>query len=366
MGAFLFSKLDRKPCNLSTHRNAPIKFYARTSSQELIMKAAIILCFILFCTGLVAGEADHYTDRELPLEDISEQLNELANSYLNDATQTVNNTINCDDSKESELALYAELTKYFSNHTKGLLVKEVLHKTYVTKKMIGLKDSVYGQWSIFNGYLMGKKSAANSPLALTPMIRIGDHIVGTDKLEHMFGMGQIYFKRYHMKNKKLRKVLKSGIFREKTALGGNVLATGVFAYADLSANFNGMRFWNHMLQKRDDVLGADKNIGPYVKCQDGKYEVVESNPIDFRNYIDESMDESINCSKFATKSGLKKFTKGIKSIDENYSCPMSKKTLNKMVLKYKVPTPKDGKKRPISHWIINKEGNGKVSYFNEF
>lgn len=330
------------------------------------MKTILTLIFLVLSCELVAGEADHYTDRDLHLDDISIELNQLANEYLLEGTKKLNAEGSCNNSIESEEKLYKAMTTYFANHTKGLLVKEVLHKNYVTKRMIGLKDSVYGQWSIFNGYLMGKKSAANSPLALTPMIRIGEHVVGTDKLEHMFGMGQIYFKRYHLKNKKLRRVLKQGIAREKTFLGGNVFATGVFAYADLSANFNGMRFWNHMLQKRDDVLGSSHNIGPYIKCDAGKWEVIKENPIDFRNYVDASMDESINCSKFATKKGLKKFKAGIKAVNQNYTCPMSQDVLNNMYAKYDVVSPKDKKERKISHWILNKEGNGKVSYFNEF
>ena len=330
------------------------------------MKKTLVLCLSILSFNLVAGEADHYTNRDMPLEDISNQINELANEFLHEATTDLNAIGSCNDSIKSENKLYKALTAYFANHTKGLLVKEVLHKEYVTKRLIPLKESVYQTWSIFNGYLMGKKSAANSPLALTPMIRIGEHVVGTDKLEHMFGMGQIYFKRYHLKNKKLRRVLKQGIAREKTFLGGNVFATGVFAYADLSANFNGMRFWNHILQKRDDVLGSSHNIGPYIKCASGSWEVVEENPIDFRNYIDASMDESINCSKFATKKGLKKFQKGIKKVDPTNTCPMDAKALQSMYSKYDVVTPRDKKQRKISHWILNDEGNGKVSYFNEF
>lgn len=327
------------------------------------MKTLLTLIALLLSCELVAGEADHYTNRDMPIEDVSEQLNEMANQYLQEAVDQVKS---CDDTLESERELYKAMTAYFANHTKGVLVKEVMYKDYVSKRMIGLKDSVYGDWSILNGFLMGRRSAAESPLALTPMIRIGEHVVGTDKLEHMFGMGQIYFKRFHLKNKKLRRVLKQGIAREKTFLGGNILATGVFAYADLSANFNGMRFWNHVLQKRDDILGSSHNIGPYVKCVDGRYEVNIDRPIDFRNYVDASMDESINCSKFATKKGLRKFQKGMKKIDATYTCPMDSGALQAMYKKYDVVTPKDKKKRPISHWILNDEGNGKVSYFNEF
>jgi hypothetical protein len=328
------------------------------------VKTFIILLFINLSS--LAGEADQYTKRDLPLEDIALQLNTMASNYLEEATNDLNLKGSCNNSLSSEKALYEKLSEYFSNHSKGLLVKEILHKDYITKSMIGLKDSVYGKWVVLNGYLMGKKSAASSPLALTPMIRIGEVIVGTDKLEHMFGMGQTYFKRYHLKNRKLRRVLKQGIAREKTFLGGNILATGVFSYADLSANFNGMRFWNHILQKRDDVLGKKHNLGPYVSCNDGQWQVVHLNPLDFRNYIDASMDESINCSKFATYAGLKKFKKGIKSVNENYTCPMNPSTLKSMYDKYNVLTPRDRKMRKISHWILNDDGNGKVSYFNEF
>ena len=330
------------------------------------MKTVCLLFLLVFSCELTAAEADHYTFRDLPLRDESVKINAMANESLQIATEKLNATSNCNGSVDSEKALYEELTKYFSNHTKGKLVIDILHEDVVEKRTIPLKESIYGDWSVFNGYLLGKKSAANSPLALTAMIKIGDQAIGVDKLEHMFGMGQIYFKSYYLKGKNLRRVLKSGIAKEKTILGGNILATGVFAYADLAANFNGMRFWNHMLQKRDDILGKDQNLGPYVKCEEGKWQINPEKKIDFKNYVDESMDESINCSKFASKSGLKKYNKQMKNLSPEFSCPMSQAKLSKMIKKYWVRTPGDKKGRTLSHWIINKKGLEKVSYFNEF
>jgi hypothetical protein len=135
------------------------------------------------------------------------------------------------------------------------------------------------------------------------------------------------------------------MIRERLILGGNVLATGVFAFADLSANFNGMRFWNHMLQKRDDVMGKDHNVGPYIECQDGKWVAVKG--IDFREYIDASMDESINCSTFATNSGLRRFNAAIKLIDPRNTCPMDPALYKDMLTKYK----------KLSQWLINPHQN---------
>ncbi len=330
------------------------------------MKSIFTLLFLLLSCELTAAEADHYTFNDLPLRDESQKINAMANESLDIATQKLNALGSCDNSVKSEKVLYKELTKYFSNHTKGKLVIDILHEDSIAKRTIPLKESIYGTWSIFNGYLLGKKSAADSPLALTAMIKMGDQVIGVDKLEHMFGMGQIYFKSYYLKGKKIRRVLKSGIAKEKTILGGNILATGVFAYADLSANFNGMRFWNHVLQKRDDILGKEHNLGPYVSCTEGSWVVNEKKAIDFNDYIDESMDESINCSKFASKKGLKKYKARMTKLNPSFACPMSQATLNKMLKKYDVTTPKDRKQRPLSHWIINNKGLEKVSYFNEF
>ncbi len=326
------------------------------------MKKLTLLTAMLLSTTTLAAEADHYTGRNDFLGDISANINATANSALDNAVDNLKD-LDCEQ-KASELELYKELRKTFANHTKGELVINLLHEESIEKRAIPLDQSIFGDWSILNGFLLGRSSASESALALSPLIRVGDKYIGIDKMEHMFGMGFRYFKKHHIKGKKLHKVLKSGIFSEKTILGGNILATGVFSYGDLSANFNGMRFWNHMLQKRNDVLGKSHNIGPYIKCANGRYAVNKENPIDFRNYVDSSMDESVNCSKFATKAAARKYKKAIS--ERGFKCPMSIESLNEMKSKYSAVIDRDKKKRPVSHWIINDEGIDDVSYFNEF
>ena len=166
------------------------------------------------------------------------------------------------------------------------------------------------------------------------------------------------------KDKTLTDVLKNGIFREKTVLGGNMVATGVFSYGDLSANFNGMRFWNHMLQKRDDVLGFEYNAGPYVRCEAGKWKTTEFK-IDFRNYVDASMDESINCRKLATKGGVTQSKTAMESRGF-HECPRNAKLLEQMHAKYNILMAHDPSGLTISHWIINTKGIGQVNHFGEF
>ncbi|MGZ3789567.1 MAG: hypothetical protein ACXVLQ_13650 [Bacteriovorax sp.] len=322
------------------------------------MKSSLLITFIISLNFAHGAEADNFTARSLNLLDASAQVNSLANAYLKTAVEETNRASNC-----NEDALYLELRKYFANHSKGQLVQEILYSKKIANYALPIKDSIYSEWTVSNGYLLGRKKAATSPLALSPLIQIGDQIVGVDKFEHMFGMGFSYFIQFYKNKAEISKVLKKGIFKEKTILGGNVFATGVFSYGDLSANFNGMRFWNHMLQKHGDILGVEHDLGPYVTCENSKWKVVEKNPIDFRNYIDASMDESINCSKFANKSGERKFRRALlkrnfEGPDGSSLCPVDPDKLQDVKNKY---SPSN-----IQHFIINDDGTGTVSYFNEF
>lgn len=322
------------------------------------MKKTILFSLLALTHSAFAAEADNFTARTISLKDVSTEVNAMANKYLAKAVSDLNQRGNCNEEE-----LYKELRKYFANHSKGELVKDILYKNTVEINALPIKQSVYSTWEAADGYLLGRKKAATSPLALSPLIKIGDQVVGVDKLEHMFGMGYDYFKKHYNKGTSITKVLNYGIALEKTILGGNVFATGVFSYGDLAANFNGMRFWNHMLQKNDDILGSHENLGPYLSCSQNTWVVVESNPIDFRNYLDASADESINCSKFAGSKAVGKFKNQVKirgfvNVSGQAACPVEPEVLSAIRKKYK-PSG-------VEHLIINHEGNGKVSYFNEF
>ncbi len=308
------------------------------------MKKLIAPLALLMCASVYSAEVDQYTTRHLDLADSSEIVNSRANAHVRTALETLK------DQGCQEDLLYSELRKAFANHKNGELTIHMLHAKNFPRSVIGLRESIYADWNSWDGYLLGRPAAAKSPLALGPLLNIDGVRVGTDKFEHLFGRGFMYFKRHYLKGHSLKRVFKFGIRGEKTIFGGNKLATGIFSYADLSANFNGMRFWNHILQLRDDVM-AD-NQGPYVSCIDNKF--VQVKDIDFRTYMDESMDESINCPKFASKKTMKKYLSRVEGM--GYTCPMSQQTLTDMMTKY----------GDFSHWILNEEGPGKINYFGEF
>ena len=295
-----------------------------------------------------AAEVDQFTRSGEPLADSSELVNAYANKAITQSIKRANSKSTSCNEKE----LYKELQDYFANHTKGKLVIDIIENPIYSKRHIEVKDSVFQDWTIWDGAGLGLTMMASNGVTMSDVIRIGEQEVGVDKFEHMFGQGFNYFKKNYLKEKGEIAAVKKGIFGEKFLLGGQKIGNGVFSYGDLSANFNGMRFWNHMLQRRDDVLGADYNIGPYISCENDKW--VKAKEVDFRNYIDTSMDESINCSKYPSGNTLSKFKRRLKIM--GVTCPMNQQKLDDVHAKY----------RHMAKWIINMDGPGEVKYFREF
>lgn len=103
-----------------------------------------------------------------------------------------------------------------------------------------------------------------------------------------------------------------------------------------------MRFWNHVLQKEEDVL--EKNLGPYVACQNSRW--IQVKTVDWGNYVDHGFDESINCSRFAKKKNRVKIQENIKRTLEEQdlhfesTCPLAEEsTLLWLQEKYGVLSP---------------------------
>lgn len=350
--------------------------YVMTERMKVIFFLSHFFLSLMLVGPSFAAEVDHYTVDYRLVPDATDYLNNLANTYLLEALDKANEEGESCHRRRDENRLYRHLRHYFANHQRGVMGKDLISDENLPRHITPLAESVYQDWKMTDGFLLGRPSARRSPLALGPMFRIGEFVVGTDKIEHLFGMGHVYFRMYYRRGRTLTQALKRGVKSEKSILGGNRAATGVFAYADLSANFNGMRFWNHMLLQNEDVLGPEYNRGPYIICGDnGKWEQGPEQ-IDFRSYVDISMDESVNCSKFASGRALKKFRERVSHIRQEgthspHHCfgesERSKQYLEQMLEKYSVTPPGERRRaRPISHWILNLEGHGKVSYLNEF
>lgn len=280
---------------------------------------------ILSLGSTFSAEIDQFTPRFQKVSDAKDNVNEKINSYIQKSIEDLNNDAKgCREDK-----LYKELRKYIHNHVFGQITDDIEADSTIEKIDLTPKDSIYKEWSMWDGLVLGMPGAENSGMAMSPLLNINGTIIGLDKIEHLFERGFVYFEDHYQENEEVEDVLLSGVFTEKVIFGGKKWGTGVFSYADLAANFNGMRFWNDVLGKNRDILA--RKMGPYIKCENNSWKQIQK--VDISNYIDPSFDESINCSTFSSEGSLQKVKNELEKLNIS-SCPLAPKKLEEMKEKY--------------------------------
>jgi hypothetical protein len=133
--------------------------------------------------------------------------------------------------------------------------------------------------------------------------------MGLDKLSHFRGGGFIYFKQYNdyihkykrqydaplARRKAFEEAIDLGIKSEHSLLGTR--GTGVFSYADLEANFQGLKLLLNL------CLDPEPGSHPYLSqvTRDGKKQWVLAKSVNMARYFNPSFDEFINPSVFSDK-----------------------------------------------------------------
>lgn len=272
---------------------------------------------LLIPLTLSASEVDQFQMRFIKMKNASVIANKQANTFLQEALDRANKKPGC-----REKRLYRILRKYFRNNLQGKLVHSLVKNENVEKRYIPVGESIYKDFSLFTAPAM-KLFGWQVPGVIGMIVQMDEFQIGTDKFEHFFGRGYAYFHRYYNKGYTLEKLMEYGDGLEEKMLGA--YTTAIKSFGDLSANFNGMRFWNNMLQKHDDILGAEFNYGPYIACVDNKW-VTTNNKINFMDYIDVSWDEGNNCSDYKNQKALSLVNQELEKLSDksglNMQCPI--------------------------------------------
>ncbi len=199
-----------------------------------------------------------------------------------------------------------------------------------------------------------------------PIINLGGHLIGIDKIGHFFAEGHTYYQIYKSaidsgmnERAAIKAVLKRGENLENGMQG--LLTNGVYSFADLSANFAGLKFWKVLLD----------GDNPYIKCvmgEDGIKEYKLVRPIDMRDFVDDSWDEAINCSGY--KSSMQRQIEQYLDVHKDgVRCPVEKSACHAIREKYRYfPSGQEvmastihpgcfniGDSMPQEEWKIKKE-----------
>ncbi|MCG6938302.1 MAG: hypothetical protein LJE83_09055 [Gammaproteobacteria bacterium] len=303
--------------------------------------SSIVLYIFLLQAGF-AAEIDSVTPRKVKLENSLSLLNSIINQRLREGVEKANaqqedmedidEYYNDENKSCDEQVLYTELRKaIYQSYTaswglKGYDLDKQLRKLLSRQSYsLSLNDSIYRDIDYLEGLSLNLKE-------LSDVVNVNGYLIGLDKIGHFFSEGWRYIELTHEENRTIEQALEWGNQQEKGKFGYST--TGIFSFADLTANFNGWRFWNKVLLKEDDPLkGVIGNFfnRPYVSCN---IQIMASlknkkivraweynNQFDLADYIDGAWDEGNNCNSYETPIIEQKVMSRIKDADPDFRCP---------------------------------------------
>ncbi len=244
--------------------------------------------FILFSIPCFAGEVDPYLVWGHPLNDASDKLNWYYNHEIQVALQKLPEDCSCQTAAASTL-------RHFGVTLNGPLEKRIKSTNWVDKfpKETKFSENIFRK-SIYweeGSSIFEKGQSISLDKMIDEIININGILTGIDKLTHFTGSGYLYYIRYTSLIEKgesipaaMEKAVRLGIFGEQNLLGR--YASGVFSFADLEANFQGLLF------------GIDLCEGhhPLLKKVDSKW--ILNSHFDIRNYVNPNWDEAFNPSYY--------------------------------------------------------------------
>jgi hypothetical protein len=285
-----------------------------------------------------AAEIDSITPRKLKLENSLAEINLIFNQRIKEGVNKANEKqqyiLNSDTAEFcDEEVLYTELRKaIYQSYTASWGLKgydlDTQLRNLLTKYSysLSLKDSIYRDINYLEGFSLNLKE-------LSDIVNINGYLIGLDKIGHFFAEGWRYFELTDYDDLKIDKALEWGKQQEIGKFG--YTTTGIFSFSDLTANFNGWRFWNKvLLKKRDPLKGVLANFfnRPYISCDTQIIASLKNKKIikaweydtrfDLSDYIDGVWDEANNCNSYQDPIIEKKVKIRIKDINTQFSCPL--------------------------------------------
>jgi len=270
-----------------------------------------------------AAEIDSITGRQSDLGDARSRLDEHLDAWLRDGIERAN----AEDGVCDEVALYRGIRWAIARPFIGHSVAEQLSADpELEQRHVSMDESIYRDLGLHHAFSVHVKD-------LSPVVRVGESVIGVDKLGHFLVEGWEYFERAHLHGRGIDDAMDWGEFTERTYFGR--YTTGVFSYADLVADFEGLRFWSHVLGDADDPVAEGRLARrAYVSCGRGLRfwrgrHWRRHRSVRIERYVGPAWDEAINCSSYRSAEIERRVTARIAERGAqdavDYSCPIDPK-----------------------------------------
>lgn len=307
---------------------------------KLIIKRLSFLLLISFIPQTtIASEIDSFTLRYEPIENSRLTIDHYTQKLLKTAIHLTNqNSTSCKTDK-----LYSNIRTVFANRPFNRFQEFLLFSDKINQKRLAIDESIYQDLHILDSFVLGGLSKLFNLTG--SLVRMDDYLIGNDKFAHFFNKGWKYYRRYYKKNWDIKIILQKGLRQELKVFG--LYMTGIASFADLSANFAGLRFWNQLVDPQEDIL--NKTVpSPMIECHSGRW--VQVKTFHWMDYIDASWDEAYNCNISRNNKILEKINLSLQKLknEENhlFLCPLDKEKILSLKSKYGLFYP----------FIINSEG----------
>ncbi|MBF0315225.1 MAG: hypothetical protein HQK50_01300 [Oligoflexia bacterium] len=284
----------------------------------------ILLLGMMFCFGieLLASEVDSFTQRYDDIKDSRVALNELVNKELKLA---IEESPGCDHKQ-----LYNSVHKRFSTGLCWAAIEYSIESIKgIDRRSISRKDSIYRDFSWWQ----------SPPLFIAKLgdiVRVGDHLVGSDKFGHFFAQGYDYFNTACLKQKGVDAAIIEGNGTESGIFG--YYTTGIYSYSDLVSNYQGMFFWIRLFASDEWCDASIPFQGQhYIECRDGQF--VQVRDFDFMEFVDAGWDEAMNCNAYWSQKMENAVEKRLQELQERmpelaFRCPIDQSACDYLKIKY--------------------------------
>jgi hypothetical protein len=282
-----------------------------------MLKRHLVWGFLpFFCLQIHSTEIDSFTDRDPLLSDSLHHLNQLMSGYFDEALVSANRMHSCDAD-----TIKTSLINIIGGPLWAPIEYDIEESLIIDKRRSTLRNSVYRNVTLTDGFAMHVAK-------LGFMLKVGNFFVGSDKFGHFLQQGFDYFERLHTRNGTLEEALSFGEMTENTFFG--LATSGVYSYGDLSANYDGMHFWERVTNTRTAP------IEPYFTCQDNVWQL--NAPFDWMEYLNLAWDEANNCSRYHSKKMTDDIEANIRALSKKrgvrLSCPIEPERCQEMIDRY--------------------------------
>jgi hypothetical protein len=235
--------------------------------------AAVAAVGLALIAPLAAYESDQYSHRLTPISDAAPELNRVTHEAL---TEIAARWRGPEDRGHFAYEIYRELG--------GLHWVDRIERYAMRSESIG-KLPQRRRRSVFRGAPIWA-TRVNFLFGVGATIRIGDSLVGSDKLGHFVSQGLKYY-RSHLAGWHEERIARRGELNERWLFGQ--LTTSVYSNADLVANWEGYRFYRSLFE--DGVVAGKPAI---VRFAHGRATLARR--FDWRDHVNDYWDEALNPS----------------------------------------------------------------------